>query len=73
MRTTLDIDEDVLQAAKAIAANRQTTVGEVISAWGRSALEPRGKPKVRNGARLLPRRRGPKHTMEFVNSLRDED
>lgn len=74
MRTTLDIDSDVLQAAKEIAANRQTTVGKVISGWGRSALEPRGKQKIRNGARLLPHRPGaPVHTMELVNRLRDED
>ena len=31
VRTTLDIDDDVLQAAKEIAAARRKTTGEVLS------------------------------------------
>jgi len=74
MRTTLDIDEDVLQAAKEIAANRATTAGRVLSELARKALEPKRAPRVRNGVPLMPRRPkgAPRPTMEQVNRLRDE-
>ena len=39
MRTTLDIDEDVLFAAEDIARRDQKTLGQIISAWGRMALQ----------------------------------
>lgn len=74
MRTTLDIDDDILQAAKEIAANRRTTAGKVLSDLARQALEPRETPEVRNGVPVLPARPGaPKITMELVNRLRDEE
>lgn len=38
MRTTLDIDKDVLQAAKEIARRRNSTAGRVISELVRQAL-----------------------------------
>jgi hypothetical protein len=74
MRTTLDIDDDVLQAAKEIAANRATTAGRVLSDLAREALEPKRAPRVRNGVPLMPRRpKGkPRATMDLVNRLRDE-
>lgn len=74
MRTTLDIDEDVLQAAKEIAALRKSTAGKVLSELARQALEPRqGKPGVRNGVPVLPSRTGERPvSMEDVNRLREE-
>jgi hypothetical protein len=74
VRTTLDIDEDVLQAAKELAANRRTTTGKVLSELARQALAPRRTPRVRNGVPLLARRpaASPKPTMDLVNRLRDE-
>jgi hypothetical protein len=74
MRTTLDLDEDVLQAAKEIAAARGTTAGKVISELARKALEPSHDAKVRNGVPLLPRRPpgSPHPTMKLVNDLRDQ-
>lgn len=74
VRTTLSIDDDVLQAAKEIAANRGTTTGRVISDLARKALEPKRVPRVRNGVPLMPRRPkgSPRPTMELVNRLRDE-
>lgn len=73
MRTTLDIDDDVLQAARELAENRRKTTGQVISDLARQALAPSGRKAVRNGVPLLPRRRGgAKPTMELVNRLRDE-
>lgn len=74
MRTTLDLDEDVLQAAKEIAAARGTTAGKVVSELARKALTPSRTVRVRNGVPLLPRRaRGaPRPTMKLVNELRDD-
>jgi hypothetical protein len=74
MRTTIDIDDDILQMAKEIAASRGTTAGRVLSDLARKALEPARTAKVRNGVPLLPRRsRGtPRPTMKLVNALRDE-
>jgi hypothetical protein len=75
MRTTLDIDEDVLQTAKELAAKRGTTAGRVLSELARSALAPRNRAaRRRNGVPILPRRRaGVIVTPEIVNRLRDED
>lgn len=74
MRTTLTIDDDVLAAAKALAARQRKTVGEVISALTRQALKPStANRKMRNGVPLLPVRSGsPVVTPELVNQLRDE-
>ncbi len=38
MRTTLDIDDDVLLAAKERARRERTTAGQVLSALARQAL-----------------------------------
>lgn len=49
MRTTLDIADDVLFAAKDYARRDKKTLGEVISEWGRSALKAsQAAPKSRN-------------------------
>ena len=73
MRTTLDIDDDILQTAKEIATSRATTTGRVISDLARNSLEPKRAPRVRNGVPLLPRRPkgSPRPTMALVNRLRD--
>jgi len=73
MRTTLDLDDDVLEAAKELAAARGTTAGKMVSALLRAALTPGRVARVRNGVPLLPKRpagaRRP--TMALVNELRD--
>ena len=75
MRTTLDLDEDVLQAAKELADTYGITAGKMLSNLARKALTPTGPvPKVRNGVPLLPRRPGQEiMTMKLVNELRDEE
>jgi hypothetical protein len=75
MRTTLDIDADILQAAKELAALRRTTAGKVLSDLARSALQPpQEAATVRNGVPLLPPRPGARLvTLEQVHRLRDED
>jgi len=74
MRTTLDLDEDILQAAKELAASRRTTAGRVLSELARKALAPTRPARVRNGVPVLPRRPAgaPRPTMKLVNALRDE-
>jgi len=75
MRTTLDIDEDVLQAAKELALIRKSTAGKVLSELARRGLQPReDQPEVRNGVPLLPAGEGVGPvTLEAVNRLLDED
>ncbi len=74
MRTTLAIDDDILSAAKEIAAIEKKSVGEVISSLARRGLcPPESKLKVRNGVPLLKLRKGaPRVTSELVRQLREE-
>ena len=75
MRTTLDIDADVLQAAKELAEVHKKTTGQMVSELLRRALQPPAStPKVRNGVRIFtPRPGAPPTTMAMVNQLTDED
>ncbi len=74
MRTTVDIDDDVLQAAKELAQMRGLTAGKVLSELARKGLAPAQSARVRNGVPVLPRRAGGrKTTMKRVNELRDEE
>jgi hypothetical protein len=75
VRTTLDIDEDVLETAKELASRRGTTAGRVLSDLARSALAPRERTsRKRNGVPLLPpRRHAGLVTPEVVNRLRDDE
>lgn len=73
MRTTLDLDLDVLQAAKKIGVARGISTGQVVSELVRKALASRSPAVVRNGVSLISRQAGsPCLTMAAVNGLRDE-
>lgn len=74
MRTTLDIEDDVLQATREIAATRGVSAGTVVSELIRKALQPEARTaSLRNGVPLLSRRaEAPITTMKRVNELRDE-
>lgn len=74
MRTTLAIDDDVLAAARALAAQQGKSLGEIVSELARRSLTPpSAPPKFRNGVPLLPVRPGAGiATLELVNRLRDE-
>ena len=74
MRTTLDIDDDVLQAAKELGALHGKSAGQMVSELARRALSPTVSRRVRNGVPVLPRRRpgSPRPTMRLVNELRDD-
>jgi hypothetical protein len=61
MRTTLDIDDDVLQAAKELAKVEKTTVGHLISQLARKGLTQPAESDVLSveivdGIPVLPRR-----------------
>jgi hypothetical protein len=78
MRTTLDIDDDVLQAAKDVARREKKTAGRVISELARKALggfppasEARAA-KPLHGIRPFPKRGGIV-TNELIDRLRDDD
>ena len=75
MRTTLDIDEDVLQAAKELAKLHGTTMGRALSDLARRGLEPREEaPEVRSGVPLLrPVADAKPVSLETVNRLRDDE
>ena len=75
MRTTLNLDPDVLMAVKELAALRGSTAGQVLSQLARSALEaePERGP-VRNGIPLLePTPDQGIVTLEVVDRLRDQE
>jgi hypothetical protein len=73
VRTTLDVDDDVLQAARELAAARGVTTGQALSALVRQALTPPRPARTRNGIPVLPRRaaKAQRPTMKLVNELRD--
>lgn len=49
MRTTLSIDDDVLEAARAIAEQTRRSLGAVMSELARRGLEPRPDVRSRDG------------------------
>jgi hypothetical protein len=78
MRTTLDIDDDVLQAAKELARAEKKTAGQVISELVRKALtQPRaesgtGEIKIVDGIPIIPAR-GAVVTKELIDRLIEEE
>lgn len=78
MRTTLDIDEDVLEAAKALARREKRTAGEVVSRLLRDGLtrapapETIAEPPASYGFRPLPAR-GKLVTNALIDRLREDE
>jgi hypothetical protein len=83
MRTTLDIADDVLQAAKERARREQKTAGQVLSELARQALispastgpasmDAVREPKAVYGFRPFASRGG-LVTDQLINKLRDDD
>jgi hypothetical protein len=73
MRTTLDIEEDVLLAVKKLATQEGTTAGKVVSRLVREALQQTRTSETVNGVPLFPTKPGAAVvTLELVNRLRDE-
>lgn len=73
MRTTLTLDDDVLEAARALAEARGLPIGSVISELARAGLAPPSDARVRNGVQLFPIRSGAGIvTPELVRELLEE-
>jgi hypothetical protein len=81
MRTTLQLDDDVLAAARVLARQQRTSLGAVISELARQALvapapgssSQHRSADHRNGLPLLPwKETGAPVDLELVNNLRDE-
>ena len=77
MRTTLDIEDDVLQAAKELAQQEGGTAGQVISTLARRglAMPVAGRKKgsaTRGGVPVLPSR-GEVVTLDQVQRLMDKE
>ena len=73
MRTTLDIDKDVLLAAKEIARQKGMTVGRVLSDLARKSLTKTSSITKKDGLPLFPVQPDAGIvTLELVNQLRDE-
>lgn len=73
VRTTLNIEDDVLSCAKAIAEEQGRTIGDVVSDLARRSLRRPASTGTRNGFPLLPVKDGKiPVTLELVNALRDE-
>lgn len=77
MRTTLDIEEDVLMAAKELAEREGSTAGRIISLLARRGLSnPKSKikktPVIRGGVPLV-RSRGEVVTTDRIRKLMDQE
>ena len=77
MRTTLDIADDVLQAAKELSQREGGTAGQIISALARRGLKTPATGRVkrksaRGGVPVLPSR-GEVITLEQVQHLMDRE
>ena len=80
MRTTLDIDDDLLTAAKELARREGASAGAVVSRLLRQALTGTGgaaaaprRPKAVAGFLPFPAKPGVVTTMEHVRALMDEE
>lgn len=73
MRTTLDLADDILAAAKEIARLENSTVGAVLSCLARQALTQAGNTETGRsvaGFRTIPRG-GHVITNDHVNAIRE--
>ena len=82
MRTTVDLELDVLQTAKEIASREECSAGTVISRVFRQGMRcingghKQGSQPMfvhKNGMRVLGDREGPIITLEHVRRLMDEE
>lgn len=75
MRTTVDLDEDILRVARHLAQERAQSLGRVLSDLARQGLQPRTNPKVRSGViPTLPRKPGAQPvTMQAVKDLLESE
>ena len=74
MRTTLDLDTDVLEAARALAVSRKDSMGKIVSELARKGLQ-KAPPKLRyrQGIPIYRRLPGALVTNELIDRLRAEE
>ncbi len=73
MRTTVDLEEDVLMAAKELARQQGVPVGKIVSDLVRQALTHRPAGETRQGIPLFPvQPNAGVVTPALVNQLRDD-
>lgn len=80
MRTTINLDDDLLEIVKGRARHEGVSLGAFVSDALRQVLLPAPPQeavegeRVRNGFPLLPRRRGSQAaTNRLVNQIREEE
>jgi hypothetical protein len=76
MRTTLEIDDDVLQAAKEMARIRNQGIGRAISDLARRGLAPEAAPIIEMEDGIPVWKHGPGAipvTSEMVRNLADDE
>lgn len=75
VRTTVDIDDDVLLAVKSLSRQRHISAGRLLSELARQSMLAAGTTCMdRNGVPMFPVRPGAGIvTLELVNRLRDEE
>ncbi len=75
MRTTVDLDEDVVQVARDLAQEREQSLGRVLSDLVRRGLQPAATPGVRRGSiPILPRKPGARPvTARIVRNLLEKE
>jgi hypothetical protein len=74
VRTTLDIDDDVLLAVKEISLAKRIPAGKVVSSLVREGLErSKTRVKVRNGVPVWPSRPGRVVTNALVQQILNEE
>ncbi|MFT4266344.1 MAG: CopG family transcriptional regulator [Xenophilus sp.] len=78
MRTTLDIDDDVLEAAKELSRRQRVSAGRVISLLARQALAGASGPPLPDAGRVAGgfrpfAPRGVVVTDEAIHALRDAE
>lgn len=73
MRTTLDIDDDVLDTTREMARRRGVSLGQVLSDLARQALTGSAGTATRNGLPLFPIATGAAEvTPDLIKRLRDD-
>ena len=74
MRTTLDLEQEILETAKQLAHQQGKTVGQMVSELMRQALKPTMTARFRNGVMLFePKPDAKPSHLGVVNELRDSE
>jgi hypothetical protein len=74
MRTTLELDDDLVKTAKELARERGVTLGQIVSELARQSLAARAPQKIRNGVLLFTPKAGvARSDLQIVSELREDE